>query len=106
MDVTASGKPDRRLFDRAALRFIILIGFVGLLGDMTYEGARSAIGPFLATLGASATVVGVTAGFGELVGYDDENDGDVPAPRKCRSFCNSWHYQCCWWSQADGTADE
>jgi MFS family permease len=69
MDATASGKPDRKSTDRAALRFIILIGFVSLFGDMTYEGARSIIGPFLATLGASATVVGITAGFGELVGY-------------------------------------
>jgi hypothetical protein len=36
---------------------------------MTYEGARSITGPFLQMLGASAAVVGFTAGFGELVGY-------------------------------------
>ncbi len=36
---------------------------------MTYEGARSAAGQFLAILGASGTVVGLVAGFGELVGY-------------------------------------
>jgi len=36
---------------------------------MTYEGARSITGPFLAVLGASATVVGFVAGFGEMVGY-------------------------------------
>jgi len=36
---------------------------------MTYEGARSITGPFLAVLGASATVVGIVAGFGELIGY-------------------------------------
>src|SRR6266705_6320857 len=36
---------------------------------MTYEGARSITGPYLAVLGASATVVGLVAGFGELVGY-------------------------------------
>jgi MFS family permease len=36
---------------------------------MTYEGARSITGPYLAVLGASATVVGTVAGFGELVGY-------------------------------------
>ncbi len=69
MDMTASRKPDRKPADRAALRFVILIGFVSLFGDMTYEGARSIIGPFLAALGASATVVGITAGFGELAGY-------------------------------------
>lgn len=36
---------------------------------MTYEGARSITGPYLAVLGASATAVGIVAGFGELVGY-------------------------------------
>src|SRR5580700_8556980 len=36
---------------------------------MTYEGARGIVGPFLGSLGASATVVGFTAGFGELIGY-------------------------------------
>jgi MFS family permease len=53
----------------AALRFIVLIGIVSLFGDTTYEGARSIVGPYLATLGASATVVSVVAGFGELIGY-------------------------------------
>ncbi|WGR91827.1 MFS transporter [Bradyrhizobium sp. ISRA435] len=42
---------------------------MSLFGDMTYEGARSIVGPYLAVLGASATVVGVAAGFGEFVGY-------------------------------------
>lgn len=36
---------------------------------MTYEGARSITGQYLAILGASGTVVGIVAGFGELVGY-------------------------------------
>ena len=53
----------------SALRFIVLLGVVSLFADMTYEGARSITGPFLAVLGASATVVGIVAGFGELVGY-------------------------------------
>lgn len=52
-----------------ALYFVILIGIVSLFGDMTYEGARSITGPYLATLGASATIVGIVAGFGELAGY-------------------------------------
>jgi MFS family permease len=46
-----------------------MIGVVSLFADMTYEGARSVTGPFLAVLGASAAVVGVVAGFGELIGY-------------------------------------
>ena len=52
-----------------ALRFVLIIGVVQLFADMTYEGARGIIGPFLGSLGASATVVGFTAGFGELMGY-------------------------------------
>ena len=54
---------------RIAYQFIIMMGVVSLFGDITYEGARSITGPFLALLGASATVVGVAAGLGELIGY-------------------------------------
>jgi MFS family permease len=56
-------------FDRAALKFVILLGMVSLCADMTYEGARSITGPYLAVLGASGTVVGLVAGLGELIGY-------------------------------------
>lgn len=52
-----------------ALRFIVLLGVVSLLADVTYEGARSITGPYLALLGASATVVGIVSGAGELLGY-------------------------------------
>jgi MFS family permease len=51
------------------MRFVVLLGVVSMFGDMTYEGARSITGPYLAILGASGAVVGVVAGFGELVGY-------------------------------------
>jgi MFS family permease len=54
---------------RSALRFVVLLGVVSLFGDMTYEGARSVVGPFLSLLGASAVVVGSVSGLGELVGY-------------------------------------
>ena len=53
---------------RTAMQFVVLLGIVSLLGDMTYEGARSITGPYLALLGAGATVVGIVAGFGELIG--------------------------------------
>lgn len=53
----------------AALKFVILLGFVSLCADATYEGARSITGAYLETLGASGTVVGLVAGFGELIGY-------------------------------------
>jgi MFS family permease len=52
-----------------ALKFIVLLGIVSLLGDMTYEGARSITGPYLALMGASAAAVGFVSGFGEMVGY-------------------------------------
>jgi MFS family permease len=54
---------------RTAVNFVVLIGVVSLFADMTYEGARAIAGPFLAVLGASGAVVGVVAGFGELLGY-------------------------------------
>jgi MFS family permease len=54
---------------KLALRFVLIIGVVQLFADMTYEGARGITGPFLGSLGASAAVVGFTAGFGELMGY-------------------------------------
>ena len=54
---------------RTALRFVLLIGVVSLFADGTYEGARSIAGPYLAILGASATLVGFIGGFGELLGY-------------------------------------
>ena len=54
---------------KLALRFVLIIGIVNLFADFTYEGARSINGAFLASLGASAVVVGFVAGFGELIGY-------------------------------------
>jgi len=52
-----------------ALKFVLLIGVVSFFADFTYEGARSVTGPYLAILGASATLVGFIAGLGELLGY-------------------------------------
>lgn len=52
-----------------AARFVVLIGIVSLFADATYEAARSVTGPFLGLLGATGTVVGLVAGFGELIGY-------------------------------------
>lgn len=54
---------------RLAYQFILLMGVVSLFGDITYEGARSVSGPFLATLGASAFAVGLISGVGEFFGY-------------------------------------
>lgn len=54
---------------RTAFRFILLIGVLSFFADFTYEGSRSVIGPYLGSLQATATVVAVVAGFGELLGY-------------------------------------
>jgi MFS family permease len=51
------------------MQFIILLGIVSLFGDITYEGARSVTGPYLAMLGASPSVVSLVAGIGEFAGY-------------------------------------
>jgi predicted MFS family arabinose efflux permease len=59
----------RTTLAKLAFGFVFTIGIVNLFADMTYEGARSITGPFLGSLGASATVVGIVAGTGELLGY-------------------------------------
>ncbi|MDN5346360.1 MAG: hypothetical protein PWQ73_882 [Petrotoga sp.] len=45
------------------------MGIVSLFADITHEGARSLIGPYLGLLGASATAVGIISGLGEFIGY-------------------------------------
>src|SRR5712691_12089114 len=52
-----------------ALKFVVLIGVMSFFADFTYEGSRSITGPYLALLGASAVVVALVTGFGELLGY-------------------------------------
>ena len=54
---------------KTALRFVLLVGVLSFFADFTYEGSRSIIGPYLATLQASAFAVGVISGLGELLGY-------------------------------------
>ena len=54
---------------KVAFQFIMLLGIASLFGDITYEGARSIAGPYLAVLGASAGIVGLVAGIGEFIGY-------------------------------------
>jgi len=59
----------KNLHQAAAWKFIILVGVVSLFSDMTYEGARSITGPFLGSLNASATIIGIVSGLGEFIGY-------------------------------------
>ncbi len=48
-------------------RAVVGFGVVSLAADMVYEGARSVTGPLLASLGASALLVGVVTGAGEAM---------------------------------------
>jgi MFS family permease len=66
---TENSQNGKTMDAKRCTRFVVLLGIVSLFADMTYESARSITGPFLALLGASATAVGVVAGFGELLGY-------------------------------------
>jgi len=54
---------------KSAYAFLVLLGVVSLFSDLTYEGARSIIGPYLLLLGASAATVGFVSGLGEFIGY-------------------------------------
>jgi MFS family permease len=54
---------------KTAFQFIVLLGVVSLFGDITYEGARSITGPYLALLGTGAGIVGLVGGLGESIGY-------------------------------------
>jgi MFS family permease len=53
----------------AALKFVLMIGVLSFFADFTYEGSRSILGPYLATLQASGAAVAIVTGFGELAGY-------------------------------------
>jgi predicted MFS family arabinose efflux permease len=64
--VESEGVRDAR---RIAIGFIVSMGILSFFADFTYEGSRSIIGPYLATLGASGATVSIVTGFGELVGY-------------------------------------
>ena len=54
---------------RKAYVAIMLMGVVSMLGDIVYESGRGIAPDYLYFLGASAFLVGLTSGIGELVGY-------------------------------------
>lgn len=71
-DALPKDRPSNRDADsaaRRALRFILLIGALSFFADFAYEGSRSVLGPYLGTLGASAAIIAIVTGFGELAGY-------------------------------------
>lgn len=52
-----------------AITVIIIFGIISMLGDMVYEGARSANSQYLNLLDISAAQVGLVFGIGEFLGY-------------------------------------
>ena len=54
---------------KKALGLIVLFGLVSLFGDVSYEGARSANGPYLKLLAVNAVTLGIITGVGEFLGY-------------------------------------
>ena len=52
-----------------AFVFVLTMGMVNLFADMTYEGGGAMNGQFMASLGAGAAAVAITAGLGEFLGY-------------------------------------
>ena len=59
---------ERDKFTRTAFLVFIFLSLVSLFADMTYEGARSMIGPYLEYIEAMAVIAGVVS-IGELVSY-------------------------------------
>jgi MFS family permease len=51
------------------MSFILLMGIVSLVSDITHEGAASILGDYLSMAGASAAAIGFASGLGECVGY-------------------------------------
>ena len=60
---------EQRSLKRKAYVAVMLMGVVSMLGDIVYESGRGIAPDYLYFLGASALLVGLTSGIGELVGY-------------------------------------
>jgi len=67
--MTAMARSRLSIGSSPAFTFVLTMGVVNLFGDMTYEGGGAINGQFMASLGASAAVVSITAGLGEFLGY-------------------------------------
>jgi MFS family permease len=52
-----------------AMKVILLFGIISLLGDLVYEGARSANSQYFTLIGISAAQIGLVFGIGEFLGY-------------------------------------
>lgn len=54
---------------KKAYGILLLFGFISLMGDISYESARSINGPYLNLLKADAVVIGWIMGLGEFLSY-------------------------------------
>lgn len=52
-----------------AIVFVVLLGAVSLFSDVTYEGARSVLGPYFETLAAGIILTGALGGLAEAGAY-------------------------------------
>jgi MFS family permease len=64
---TATSSEPTETMNWSPWRTIVAFGFVSMAADMVYEGMRSISGPYLASLGASAALVGLVTGAGEAM---------------------------------------
>ena len=60
-------KSNNKLYVSSAI-FIILMGIISMLSDMTHEGAKSIYGSFLGLVGASPSLISIISGLGEFIG--------------------------------------
>lgn len=90
----------RRAFSEAdthILEFILLLGVVSALSDITCETGRSVSGPYLALLGAGAATIGWVSGLGEFLGYGPRLAPGYLAARTraywAATFLGLWRFQ-------------
>ncbi|MEM1574481.1 MAG: MFS transporter [Nitrososphaerota archaeon] len=68
-------------FSKKAYIAILMMGIISLFGDIVYEGVRGIIPDYLKFLGASATIVGIIIGLGELISYFSRIVGGILADK-------------------------
>ncbi|WP_308534368.1 MFS transporter [uncultured Peptoniphilus sp.] len=62
-------KEEKNKFLNSPVKVVIIFGIISLLGDVIYEGARSANSQYFSLLGISAANIGFYFGLGEFLGY-------------------------------------
>ncbi len=60
---------EEKVSHRNAYLAVMMMGLVSMLGDIVYESGRSIAPDYLYFLGASAFLVGLASGVGEMIGY-------------------------------------